>query len=135
MEWSEKKDILLCHEVLQTEPYRAKEKTVGRAQAWEKIANNLNKRAEFKVNKRSVRDHFMVLVEKFKKKTSQEIKASGISPEPTELDSLLEAIIERAEACEQSRDEEDDNARERRQKEQEQAKDISTRGQMTNCPL
>lgn len=124
MEWSEKKDILLCHEVLQTEPYRAKEKTVGRAQAWEKIANNLNKRAEFKVNKRSVRDHYMVVVEKFKKKTSQELKASGISPEPTELDRLLEEIIERAKVCDQSRDEEDDNAREKKQKEQEQAKDI-----------
>ena len=124
MEWSEKKDILLCHEVLQLEPYREKEKTVGRAQAWEKIANNLNKRAEFKVNKRSVRDHYMVLVEKFKKKTSQELKASGISPEPTELDRLLEEIIERAEVCEQSRDETDDNAREKIRKEQEQAKDI-----------
>ena len=105
MEWSEKKDILLCLEVLQAEPYRAKEKTVGRAQAWEKIANILNQRAEFKVNKRSVRDHYMVLVEKFKKKTSQELKASGISPEPTELDRLLEEIMERAEVCEQSRDE------------------------------
>ena len=122
MEW--KKDSLLCHEVLQMEPYKAKEKTVGRAQAWEKIANNLNIRAEFKVNKRSVRDHYVVLVEKFKKKTSQELKASGISPEPTELDRLLEEIIERAEVCEQSRDEEDDKARERIRKEQEQAKDI-----------
>ena len=55
MERSEKKDIPLCLEVLQAEPYRAKEKTVGRAQAWEKIANILSQRAEFKVNKRSVR--------------------------------------------------------------------------------
>ena len=72
MEWNERKDILLCHEVLQAEPYRAEN--------WEKIANKLYKRADFKVNKRSVRDHYMVLVEKFKKKTSQELKASGISP-------------------------------------------------------
>ena len=124
MEWSEEKNILFCFEVLQLEPYRQKEKTVGRAQAWEKIANNLNKRAEFKVNKRSVRDHYMVLVEKFKKKMSQELKASDISPDPTELDRLLEEIIERAEVCEQSRDEADDNAREKIRKEQEQAKDI-----------
>ncbi|KAL9976910.1 hypothetical protein ACROYT_G014252 [Oculina patagonica] len=124
MEWNEEKDITLCHEVLQLEPYKAKEKTVGRAQAWEKIANILNKRAGFKVSKRSVREHYVVLVEKFKKKTSQELKASGISPEPTELDRLLEEIIERAEACMQSRDEEDDKAREKIRKEQEQAKDI-----------
>ena len=108
------------------EPYRAKEGTVGRAQAWKRIANNLNKRAEFKVKKRSVRDHYMVLVEKFKKKTvtSQEFKTSGISPEITELDMLLEEIIERAEVYEQSRDEENDKAREKIEKEQEQAKDI-----------
>ena len=36
----------------------------------------------------------MVLVEKFTKKISQELKASGISPEPTKLDRLLEEIIE-----------------------------------------
>ncbi|PFX23943.1 hypothetical protein AWC38_SpisGene11499 [Stylophora pistillata] len=54
----------------------------------------------------------------------RELKASGISPEPTKLDRLLEEIIERAEACDQSRDEEDDKAREKKQREQEQAKDI-----------
>ena len=71
------------------EPYNAK---VDQAQAWKKIANILNKRAEFQVNKRSVRDHYMLLVEKFKKNTSQELRASGISPEPSELDRLLEQI-------------------------------------------
>ena len=111
------------HEVLQLEPYRQKEKTVGRAQAWEKITNDLNKRAEFKINKKSVRDHYMVLVEEFRK-MPQDLKASGISPESTELDRLLEDIIERAEVCEQWRDEADGNVREKIRKEQEQAKDI-----------
>ena len=124
MEWSEKKDIIPCHEVLQLEAYREKEKTVYRAQAWEKIAYNLYKGAELEVNKRSLRDHYMVLVEKFKKKILQELKARGISPEPTKLDRLLDEIIESAEVCEQSKDEVDDNGREKIRKEQEQAKDI-----------
>ena len=94
-----------------------------RAQAWEKIAYNLYKEGELEVNKRSLRDHYMVLVEKFKK-ILQELKARGISPEPTKLDRLLDEIIERAEVCEQSRDEVDDNGREKIRKEQEQAKDI-----------
>ena len=102
---------------------QGKEKTVYRAQAWEKIAYNLYKEGELEVNKRSLRDHYMVLVEKFKK-ILQELKARGISPEPTKLDRLLDEIIERAEVCEQSRDEVDDNGREKIRKEQEQAKDI-----------
>lgn len=68
MEWSEKKDIFFCYEVLQLELYREKEKIVGRVQVWEKIVNNFNRRVEFKVNKRFVRDYYMVFVEKFKKK-------------------------------------------------------------------
>ena len=59
----------------------------------------------------------MLLVEKFKQKTSQELRASGISPEPNELDRLIEETIDKAEAYEQSRDEEDDKAREKIQKE------------------
>lgn len=124
MEWNAAKDIKLCQEVLQIEPYKAKEKTVQRAQAWQKVADNLNKQAEFKVTKRGVSDHLKILVEKFKKKTSQELKASGISPQPTELDRLLEEIVERMEASEQSRDEEDDKEREKIRKEQAQAKDV-----------
>ncbi|KAJ7385926.1 hypothetical protein OS493_012254 [Desmophyllum pertusum] len=65
----------------------------------------------------------MNLAYKFKKKTNQELRASGICPEPTELDRLLEEIAERSEASEQSRDE-DDNARVKLRKEQEQAKDV-----------
>ncbi|KAK2551956.1 hypothetical protein P5673_026952 [Acropora cervicornis] len=62
----------------------------------------------------------MVLIEKIKKKTAQELKASCISPEPTELDRLLKEIMERAEACDQSRM----TTQEKKQKEQGQAKDI-----------
>ena len=124
MEWNESKDLLLCHEVLQIEPYKMKEKTVNRAQPWKTIADNLTKQPDFKVSKRSVRDRFSGLVDKFKKKTSKELSASGISPEPTELDRLLEEITEQMEVSEQMIDDEDEKARAKVQLEQKQAQDI-----------
>ena len=63
---------------------------------WEKIADVLNKCTvhQFRVDKRSVRDHVGILVNKYKRKVRAEEKASGIAPdEPTELDNLLDTII------------------------------------------
>jgi hypothetical protein len=59
MEWSEEKDIILCQEVLNVEPFKAKERTAQRAQLWQQIADNLNQRhsPKLKVVKRAVRDH------------------------------------------------------------------------------
>ncbi|CAB4012763.1 Hypothetical predicted protein, partial [Paramuricea clavata] len=45
---------------------------------------------KFIVTQRSVREHLAVLQKKYQKKMRQEEKASGISPEKTELDILLE---------------------------------------------
>ena len=52
------------------------------------------------------------------------MQASGISPEPTELERLLEEIVERSETVDQSREEEDEKTKEKIRKEQEQAKDV-----------
>ena len=73
MEWGELKNVILCREVLAIEPYKAKERTVQRAQAWQTVADNLSKIKDqcFKVDKRSVREHVMKMVEKFKKKTKK----------------------------------------------------------------
>ena len=92
MEWSEQKNINLCREELVAEPYIARGRTVQRAQAWQMVADNLNKIQfpKFKVDKRSVREHLIKLVEKFKKKNQQEESAGDISPEVSELDILLE---------------------------------------------
>ena len=63
---------------------------------WEKVAEALNNCSSpaFNVDKRSVRDHVGILVNRYKKKLRAEEKATGITPdEPTELDNLLEEII------------------------------------------
>ena len=63
---------------------------------WEKIAQILNECIVrgFSVDKRSVRDHMGILVNKHKRKVRAEEKASGIVPsEPSELENLLDTII------------------------------------------
>lgn len=126
MEWSELKNILLCREVLAIEPYKAKERTVQRAQAWQTVADNLSKIKDpcFKVDKRSVREHVMKMVEKFKKKNKQEEMASGICPEQSELDILLEEIAERMDASVEIMEEENERKLKKLEKEKEQAEDI-----------
>ena len=42
MVWSSERDILLCREILVTEPYKFKVGTRERGQAWDKVARELN---------------------------------------------------------------------------------------------
>ena len=67
MEWKEEHDLLLCREILVCQPYKFKERMVERGKIWEEISNHLNtcETAQFRVNKRSVRE---------KKKTSTKHK-------------------------------------------------------------
>jgi hypothetical protein len=55
---------------------------------------------KFKVEQRSVRDRLKKLIKQFRKKKNDERRANGISPELTELDTLLEEISEKEEAAE-----------------------------------
>ena len=62
-----------------------------------RIAEILNQIHEpsFKVDDRSVRDHYKILEKKFSKKTSNKEKATGIAtPEESELDQGIRNIIE-----------------------------------------
>lgn len=127
MEWTTTHDVLLCREILVVEPYKVKERTPQRGILWETVAEKLNniKVPMFKVDKRSVRDHFnKVLLVRHKKKMSDEKKASGISPEQTELDALMEEIMERMQASEESFGEENDNARQKAEKDKCAAQDV-----------
>ncbi|XP_068672956.1 golgin subfamily A member 6-like protein 22 [Montipora capricornis] len=99
MEWSDEHDVLLCREILTTEPFKAKRRTPQRGQLWQSVADHLNciPEPKFKVSKRAVRERFTLLAEKFKKKMKAEEKASGIDTEMSELDVLLEEIVEKEE--------------------------------------
>ncbi|CAB3981619.1 Hypothetical predicted protein [Paramuricea clavata] len=99
MEWTKRRDTMLFREVLVVNPYQANKKTVQRGQLWQTVAANLVQLEEpvFKcsLSKRSVQDRCTLLCEKHKKRMKYEMKASGISPQVTELDNLIGDIGER----------------------------------------
>ena len=105
----------LCREVLSVNPYSAKKNSNERGRLWERISANLNSTSDvyFSVTKRSVRDHIAVLIKKYKKKMKDEEKASGINPEPTELDQALADIIEMEEAAESEQQDDDGRRKEK----------------------
>ena len=95
MEWSEAHDVFLCREMLAVNPFKAKRKTTQRTKMWETIVQHLEQidQPTYRVSVRSVRDRYTLLARKFRKRMQSEIKASGISPELSELDVLLEELI------------------------------------------
>ena len=98
MKWTTQHDIEFCKEVVASKLFEKKKKrSAETAQVWEGIANKLEKMeyAKFKVEQRSVRDRLKKLIKQFRKKENNERQASGISPELTELDTLLEEINEK----------------------------------------
>lgn len=100
-------DTLLFREILVVNPFQAKKKTGQRAELWQIIAHNLKDLQDpsFKdtLGKRSVQDRYSRLSKKHKKRVSYEKTASGISPEVTELDVLIEEAIEKEKFSEEIR--------------------------------
>ena len=81
--------------------------------AWQ-IILILSLNRSLKSQKRAVRERFTLLAEKFKKKMKAEEKASGIDTEMTELDVLLEEIVEKEE--EFDKDQSENKAKEEQSK-------------------
>ena len=95
MFWSNEQGVFLCREVVNLDPFTSKKGSTQRSGMWEKIAQT------FSVDKRSVRDHIGILVNKDKRKVRAKEKTSGIAPgEPSELENLLEIIIASEESSE-----------------------------------
>ena len=84
-------------------PYRFKIGTQERGQALDTVANALNsaKGLRFVVDQRGVRERYTKLERNFKRKTAAEERASGISPERTELNEAVESVIDRKEGAEE----------------------------------
>ena len=103
MVWSNEHDVFLCREVVNLDPFTSKKRSTQRSGMWEKIAQTLNECTllRFNVDKRSVRDHMGILVNKRKRKVRAKEKASGIAPgEPSELENLLDTITALEESSE-----------------------------------
>ena len=67
-----------------------------RGHVWEMISDSLNDIVcpKFSVTQKSVRDHYTLLQKQQTRRLREEEKASGISPEPSEVEIAIEEIIE-----------------------------------------
>jgi hypothetical protein len=104
MSWTEQHDSRLCGEISLIYPFTGTKKgTVQRGKKWDEVAINLSKLEDpiFKVDKRAVRDRYNLLSQRYRKKMKEEEKASGVSPEITEVEMALDSIIEAEDAAEE----------------------------------
>ena len=133
MSWTAEHDLILSKEILFMNPYRAKKKSVQRSGLWQRIADNLNSVDEprFSVEKRSVRDHIAILIQRFKRKEAAEAKESGTTPERTELDNALEQIIAMEESAEMEQQENGDDKREKIERDRAKAEDMRLKAMET----
>ena len=127
-QWTYDHDVIMCREVLLSEPYKFKLRSPERGQLWDKIAQNLNviDQPVFRVTARSVRDRFSLLSTKQAQKLREEEKASGIDVQQTELDDLLEEILEREKDAKVQLDLQDVEKKNKSEKEKATAEEVRT---------
>ena len=89
--------IMFLREVVLHELYQYKDGSRERGLCLDRIAENLNdvETLWFRVDQRSLRDKLKKLLQIFITRKNHEQKQSGISPEHTEWDDLLQEIYER----------------------------------------
>ena len=70
MYWTSEHDVLLCREVVFENPFKTRKGSSQRSEIWDRIANTLNTcpKSVFAVDKRSVRDHVGILINRIKVK-------------------------------------------------------------------
>ena len=103
----------MCREVLDIEPYQVKLRSTERGKAWETISSHLNATShpKFRVTPPSVRDRYNLLTKKFQVRLNREERATGISDDNSELDNLLEEILEKEKAAKEKLDNDDEDKR------------------------
>ena len=110
MEWTPEHDVTLCRELLLVNPFKERYKTTKRAKLWDEARASLIKSVtpSFKksLEKRAVQERYRHLADKFKKKMANERKESGVSPTMSELDTLVEELVEREQSEKDQRDNE-----------------------------
>ena len=101
----------MCREVLDIEQYQFKLGSPERGKAWETISSHLNATSypKFRVTPRSVRDRYNLLTKKFQVRLNKEERASGISDDNSELENLLEEILEKERAAKEKLENDDED--------------------------
>ena len=76
------------------------------------------------MEKRSVRDHIAILLQRFKRQQAQELRESGTTPQYTELDAAIEQIIAIAESSDTEQHEINDENRGKVEADRKKAEDM-----------
>ena len=80
MMWNERKDIILCRQILGERPHEHKKYSSEGKKVWGNIVKSLNTQEGFVVTVKTVRDHFSLLIDrrgKQKKSGGQSIRYRG----------------------------------------------------------
>ena len=95
MTWTEDHDIFFLKEIFQFQPWQHKRGSVERGEVWGNIDCHLGRSSDSvsRVMQRSVRDRYLLLDRRFRKKVFEDEKASGTYPEPSDEDVMMEEII------------------------------------------
>lgn len=129
MVWSDAKDYVMLKEVAGLGVFDSKPGSRERGTAWQNVANKLNSLPNFTVNSRAVRDRFNTISRKLKAKLTREANESGGGDmeEPTELEALLEELLELSEESEKKAQEKTEAKKETVEKERQQAIEMRER--------
>ena len=85
----------------------------------------------FIVDKRAVRDHIGILIQRFKRQEAQELKERGITPERTKLDAAVEQIIAIEESADTKLQEAIDESKEKLEADRRKAEDMREKAMET----
>lgn len=127
MLWTDIHDVLLCREIRAKNPFAFKKSSPQRGQLWLEVADNLaqirDPKFKLDLDRRAVRDRYNLLSTKLRRKLKQEEKASGIDPKMSELELILEELIEIEDNAEQHKMNEEGNKK-KLMEDKENAKDM-----------
>ena len=109
MQWTKEHDDLLVKEVLALDLYSSPKGSTERSYVWDSIAGHLNacSHVKFAVSGRSVKDRLqLVLIRNYKRKISDEIRASGIEFDGlSDFETAMEEIAEKFDTLEKEKEE------------------------------
>ena len=122
MQWTKEHDDLLVKEVLALDPYFSPKGSTERSNVWDSIAGHLNacSYVKFAVSGRSVKDRLqLVLIRNYKRKMSEEIRASGIEVDGlSDFETAMEEIAEKFDASEKDAANQSEDKKEKKKAEE-----------------
>ena len=118
-------DESMCRQILAEQPYQYRKYSKELCETWDAVQRALTVIDEFAlISTRQIRDHFDYLIKNRKKNKNAEKKLSGVEINLTDLDKLLDEIIDDIEGCAARLEEKDDERRVEEERETQAALDV-----------